>query len=205
VAFEPQFTGRWVTSKGNVHFIGLEAIQWSNGDVSQFHSQRRWGRPSTCTMQVRGKRVSGELRPDDTLAWSDGDIWLRDTRRAETRTKEVLVNVGYTLAEYVDHYDLSALAPGCEAGGCRARKGGPAGQVQRQRSTGRAETAMQDTNNDKAARVCDVVFNNGYAPSVPPVQPMCESTGDCSSTRVPSSSPRSQTSSRLISHGLTWS
>jgi len=100
-ANQPHCCGQWVTSKGNVHSVGLEAIQWSNGDLSPFVIQRRWGKLPTCATNVRGKRFTGELRPDDTLAWSDGDLWVRDTRRAETHTKEVLAQVSHSLVESV--------------------------------------------------------------------------------------------------------
>ena len=98
---EPHFSGRWVTSKGNVHFIGLEAIQWSNGDVSPFVVQRHWGRLPTCATNVRGKTFTAELKPDDTLVWSDGDIWVRDTRKTETPTKELVSHIGHSIAERV--------------------------------------------------------------------------------------------------------
>eukprot|EP00419_Tripos_fusus_P007503 CAMPEP_0172685866 /NCGR_PEP_ID=MMETSP1074-20121228/20543_1 /TAXON_ID=2916 /ORGANISM="Ceratium fusus, Strain PA161109" /LENGTH=231 /DNA_ID=CAMNT_0013505087 /DNA_START=90 /DNA_END=782 /DNA_ORIENTATION=+ len=115
---EPHFSGRWVTSKGNVHFIGLEAIQWSNGDMSDFASERRCGRRPTCSADVRGKRVTGELRPDDTLAWSDGDIWVREREKLKLEQERCL----HTLAMPLLSMWTSTLTVGLRA----AKLAGPA-------------------------------------------------------------------------------
>merc|ERR1712008_370553 len=99
---EPRFAGRWVTSKGNVHLIGLESIQWSNGELSEFYAYKRWRKPPVCQTKMGGAKFTGELRPDDTLLWSDGDVWVRDTRAPGTKTYEVLGHVGLPFTEYVD-------------------------------------------------------------------------------------------------------
>jgi len=99
---EPRFAGRWVTSKGNIHLIGLESIQWSNGEISEFYAYKRWRQSPVCQTKMGEARFTGELRPDDTLLWSDGDVWVRDTRAPGTKTYEVLGHVGIPFTEYVD-------------------------------------------------------------------------------------------------------
>merc|ERR1712046_335122 len=73
-----RFTGRWITGKGNVHIIGCEAIQWSNGDLSVIQVERRHGGKARCITEIKEERYTAELTPDDRLLWSDGDVWVRD-------------------------------------------------------------------------------------------------------------------------------
>jgi len=94
-----------VTSKGNVHLIGLEVIQWNNGDISEFHAYNDGRKLPVCETKIGGiggSQFTGELRLDDTLLWSDGDVWVRDTRAPGTKTYEALGLAGLPFTQYVD-------------------------------------------------------------------------------------------------------
>mmetsp|Transcript_6009 Transcript_6009/g.14329 ORF Transcript_6009/g.14329 Transcript_6009/m.14329 type:complete len:233 (+) Transcript_6009:62-760(+) len=117
---EPRFAGRWLTSKGNVHLIGLEAIQWSNGETSLLSTQKRYGSHPECQTELKGKRYTAELRPNGTLVWNDGDVWTRDTRVPGTRTYEALAQAGASFQDsyvspftkYVDEMASAPNSPG---------------------------------------------------------------------------------------------
>mmetsp|Transcript_11534 Transcript_11534/g.32643 ORF Transcript_11534/g.32643 Transcript_11534/m.32643 type:complete len:198 (+) Transcript_11534:77-670(+) len=76
---EDSFAGRWVTGNGNTQLIGLEGVQWSDGQATKI-VKKRMGAGGTPTLmtQLHGGTYWAQLLPDGRLQWSDGDIWVRE-------------------------------------------------------------------------------------------------------------------------------
>ncbi|CAK0836591.1 unnamed protein product [Prorocentrum cordatum] len=71
-----QFAGIWLTGKGNSHLIGLDAIQWSDGVVTNVLKKKVKGVMTLVTRREQTTYYAG-LTPDGKLQWSDGDLWVR--------------------------------------------------------------------------------------------------------------------------------
>lgn len=75
--------GRWISSQGGVHVIGLDYVQWQAGESSAIYQQRRG---QEFIVEINGKVMTGTLTTESRLQWSDGDVWTRDLRGPQTGT-----------------------------------------------------------------------------------------------------------------------
>merc|ERR1712070_1094828 len=66
--------GMWSSAKNpaSMKHINGEILTWSNGDVTLLQIMT----PRTVQMVIRGTTHTGELKDDDKLYWSDGDVWF---------------------------------------------------------------------------------------------------------------------------------
>mmetsp|Transcript_37054 Transcript_37054/g.110639 ORF Transcript_37054/g.110639 Transcript_37054/m.110639 type:complete len:177 (+) Transcript_37054:46-576(+) len=81
------FVGRWTSSKGNRHLVGLGGILWADGAITPLRVQQGWlGGGPTCWVNHRGTEYSGKLL-GETLQWSDGDVWTRESAGMEPATE----------------------------------------------------------------------------------------------------------------------
>mmetsp|Transcript_109197 Transcript_109197/g.315519 ORF Transcript_109197/g.315519 Transcript_109197/m.315519 type:complete len:267 (+) Transcript_109197:57-857(+) len=86
--------GRWVSARGHIHYIGLDQIKWSSGDLTAWYSQRSRvdGVVEFCTT-VNGEVFAARLDEDDRLRWTDGDTWTRDEVGPTTGTYDTVTSV----------------------------------------------------------------------------------------------------------------
>mmetsp|Transcript_126804 Transcript_126804/g.355100 ORF Transcript_126804/g.355100 Transcript_126804/m.355100 type:complete len:221 (+) Transcript_126804:72-734(+) len=89
-----QLAGRWVSGRGNIHFIGLEEIKWSSGDSTKWFRRKSPydGQIDYCT-EVNGALFVARLDEDGRLQWSDGDGWTRDEIGPTTGTYDTITGV----------------------------------------------------------------------------------------------------------------
>lgn len=86
---EPQLAGRWRTSSGKMHIIGIDAVLWQSGEITSLRKRRRYNgerRVMQYATELGGVMYTAHLSEDGQLHWSDGDIWMRDDRGPETGT-----------------------------------------------------------------------------------------------------------------------
>mmetsp|Transcript_48420 Transcript_48420/g.122136 ORF Transcript_48420/g.122136 Transcript_48420/m.122136 type:complete len:358 (-) Transcript_48420:159-1232(-) len=85
-ADDPPLAGRWLSARGNLHVIGLDAVQWRSGDITKL--KKTWTRHKgyEYATELNGTLYTAHMTPEGHLKWSDGDTWQRDTRGPETGT-----------------------------------------------------------------------------------------------------------------------
>lgn len=89
---EPPLAGRWLSSRGKQHVIGLDAIQWASGETTplrklrQVRTQKGQPKRTEWAMDLKGNRYTAHVNEEGNLQWSDGDVWSRDFRAPETGT-----------------------------------------------------------------------------------------------------------------------
>lgn len=70
--------GRWIGGAGGLHLIDKSYVHWGDGNVSKLRTFLIAGVPH-CATTVHGFTYRGELKAG-RIHWSDGDIWIRDTK-----------------------------------------------------------------------------------------------------------------------------
>lgn len=121
---EEQLAGRWVSAQGNVHIVGLDAVHWHSNDISRL--RKRWcysgkRRTKEYATELDGVVFTARINEDGQLEWSDGDIWVRDSRVPETGAyaamSSALGQVGESFHDALPGtlVDALAAAPGAVA------------------------------------------------------------------------------------------
>lgn len=83
---DPPLAGRWMSGRGNLHIVGVDAVQWRSGDVTRLKKRRRKGGGTEYLTELNGTNYTAYLTEEGKLQWSDGDVWTRDMRAPETGT-----------------------------------------------------------------------------------------------------------------------
>lgn len=90
---DPPMPGRWTSSRGNQHVIGVDVVQWASGEVTQLRKlqqrrskKKKFRECSEWAIDMKGERFTVKFDNEGRLCWSDGDIWTRDMRAPETGT-----------------------------------------------------------------------------------------------------------------------
>jgi len=79
--FASSFDGPWtsgaiIRDNGPLPMTRRSSVTWSDGSVS---SARIDDKTRTISITYEGAQMTGELRDDECIHWSDGDIWARNT------------------------------------------------------------------------------------------------------------------------------
>lgn len=110
---EEPLAGRWVSSNGKVHLVGVDAVHWQSGEISRLRKRWRFDGRSRITeyaTELEGVRFIGRINEAGKLEWDDGDIWVRDLRGPETGGYAALSSAFGQVGESV--VDVLSAAPG---------------------------------------------------------------------------------------------
>lgn len=76
------FLGRWRTTDGSLHTIGVRAIRWAGGSETDI-SWRQVNGHVVLSVWLDGARYSAALTFSEELRWDDGDVWSRAGRYSQ--------------------------------------------------------------------------------------------------------------------------
>lgn len=96
--------GRWVSKNGHIHMIGMDLIQWADGEYLSRILLHHSGFSTSC----HGITHHAELCKD-RLHWSDGDVWVRHKAGPQTGARRQCDLGANTVAAVLDQSAAGTL------------------------------------------------------------------------------------------------